>query len=85
MSGFVAGGVFELTATKAESWHGRAGCCRNAWEMVDHHVRPAGFVAKPGRGGRFWRVTGPGLVDGSTDQLFAALRRLTPHDSHRTG
>lgn len=74
MSGFVGGGAYELTATKAEYWHRFCRCGRRTpAEIIRGHVVPAGFDARPGRGGRFWRITGPGLEDGNTNALYMAV------------
>lgn len=41
------GAEFELTATRALYWHGRdRHCCRSLWDVVERHVRPAGFEVR---------------------------------------
>lgn len=77
MSGFEQQtGWYALTPTKAEYWHrGQAyngGCaCGPTADFVEVHLIPAGFTVE--RKSTWYRVTGPGLVDGWTDQLYAAL------------
>lgn len=77
MSGFNRG-HFELTATKASYWHGcrksNRDChhSRGFWEIVDAHAVPAGFTVVTRRSA-FVVLSGPGISEGKTRELFAAL------------
>jgi hypothetical protein len=81
MSGFDAAhsGTFELTPTKVAYWHRARGVqkpppcpCKNAGEMVRNHLGPLEGWTVVDKGS-FWQVRGPGLDEGWTSDLYAAL------------
>lgn len=79
MSGFVGRvgektGEYDLTATKALYWHRRRSCCTSAEQIIDRHVRPDFAVEHRGN---VWRITGQGLDQGYTDDLYAAVSGVT--------
>jgi len=77
MSGFDrASESYGLTRTKAAYWHRARGArkecsCKNAGDIVDTHVVGSGFDAECL--GNWWRVTGPGISDGWTADLYVAI------------
>jgi len=86
MSGFTTGGrygnrqVFELTSTKGAYWHrfcARDGCLASAPSAIaGAHLEPAGFAVVHD-GGNYIALDGPGIADGSTEQLYAAVSGRT--------
>ena len=78
MSGFVGKtGWYDLTATKALYWHRyRTDGCRSLEDVIHAHVWDEGFTVE--EKGNWVRITGPGLVDGSTELLFSAVSGSTP-------
>lgn len=59
-------GTYQLTTKKAIWWH-RFCTCGEYWTT---HLQPNGFTIV----GPFNEISGPGLSDGSTDLLYAAVR-----------
>lgn len=68
--------AFELTATKANYWHGacRTGTCRSGElrDIVETHAVPGGFTVLHD-GGAFIALSGPGIAARSTDTLYEAI------------
>jgi hypothetical protein len=60
----------EYLKTWAGCWRG----CDSSEDGVLRHLKEAGFQVEVAPPGSFWLVQGPGIVEGSTDQLFEALR-----------
>ena len=77
MSGFHRNGWFDLTAKKAEYWHSRCpddhGQVLDLEELWKVHLEPAGFVRHDAPSRYMFRLTGPGIAEGSTDPLYNAL------------
>lgn len=81
VSGFIERtGLYELTATKAKSWHAgwryvEGGCphgCADVDDVIDNHVRGR-WEVEDGHSRNFWRITGPGLSEGFTADLWLAI------------
>lgn len=79
MSGFNRDkGTYQLTGPKCEWWHRFCTCgARGYAEIMERHAYPAGFVAV----GRY-DIAGPGLAEGSTDALYAAISGREIDGSH---
>ncbi len=75
MSGFVGkSGRYDLTVTKALYWHRfQKDSCRSLEDVLHAHIYDLGFRWQEKPGGRWVRITGPGLVDGWTDRLYVAI------------
>lgn len=71
MSGFRRGhDTYQLTTAKAEHWHRRCACGASTFaRIMEQHAAPAGFSLVGPHG----ELSGPGLADGSTDALYAAI------------
>jgi hypothetical protein len=85
VSGFTrVRGVYDLTVSKAEHWHRYCDCGLvyspsdpdHYWDrMLSDHLEPAGFEVLPSgsQSPHFIRLYGPGLVAGTTDNLYRAV------------
>lgn len=72
MSGFEGqSGWYGLTPTKARYWHRyRTDCeCRSIEDIVTNHLGAFEVQDK----GSWWRITGPGLREGWTGELYEAI------------
>jgi hypothetical protein len=74
VSGFDCGrGRYSLTATKADYWHGDCACGASTLaQIVAQHAVPAGFSVVR-RGTAHAVLSGPGLAQESTEELYAAV------------
>jgi hypothetical protein len=82
MGGFLGeSGIYSLTWTQAMRWHRfREDACESLGDVVKEHVEPAGFTATKGRRGseRFVLVSGPGLAEGYSSELWLAVSGADP-------
>lgn len=89
MSGFEGkSGWYGLTPTKAGYWHRYRGypaapaCgCRSLHDIVNAHLLDDGFTIEDRR--TWVRVTGPGLVDGWSADLYLAISGEPPEHGRR--
>ena len=79
MSGFQRNGVYDLTASKAASWHGRRqGCnCSNLHNPLPSiylkHLEPEGFSQEEAPSQYVLRLRGPGIAERRTGPLYEAI------------
>jgi hypothetical protein len=70
MSGFMPSGTFQLTTKKMQYWHDGGNCPSKAsCDIIAVHVLPAGFRVV----GPYCELSGPGLAEGRTDELYEAI------------
>jgi hypothetical protein len=84
MSGFRGhSGWYDLTMPKALYWHQyRADGCRSLDDIINAHVWDEGFTVEDHP--TWVRVTGPGLVDGWTSDLYLAISGASPERADRS-
>ena len=79
LSGFQKNDVYDLTATKAASWHGRRQGCNcdslhnPLGSIYEKHLQPAGFSQEESPSQYVLRLRGPGISERRTAPLFEAL------------
>lgn len=61
--------AIEVSAHRLWLWHAgrgdRGACCRTLSELLDHHLRPAGFTGEVGPGQAITLIDGPGVASGT--------------------